>query len=98
VARGQAVSSKEGVSKQIDVVIYDALHSPVLQDTETSRVFASEYLYAAIEVKSHLNSPADADAVANIKSVKSLDRSAVVPRHGGHQMLHGPPVSFTDLI
>lgn len=90
VSRGEIVSAKGQISKQIDVVIYDAFHSPLLQDSESSSIFPVECVYAAIEVKPHLDRSALNAAVENIQSAKALDRSAVVAVHGGHRRYHGP--------
>ncbi|HUT37009.1 MAG TPA: DUF6602 domain-containing protein [Planctomycetota bacterium] len=90
VARGEVVAADGAISRQVDVVVYDALHAPLLQGSEASRVFPAESVYAAIEVKDHLDQAALARAVANIASVKRLDRSAIVEQHGGHRIVHGP--------
>jgi len=96
VARGEIVSARGEVSRQVDVVIYDALFSPLLQSADASGVFAAESVYAAIEVKASLNTTDLAEAVYNIKSVKALSRSATVREHGGHRRLHAaranPPI------
>lgn len=86
VARGEVVAANGAASKQVDLVVYDALHAPLLQTAEASRVFPAESVYAAIELKDYLNCEALAKGVANIASVKRLDRSAVVEQHGGHRM------------
>lgn len=97
VARGEVVDSRGRVSRQCDVVVYDALHAPMLLSNEISRVFPAECVFAVIEVKSNLARDALAKAVEVVVGVKELDRSAVVAQHGGHRMLHGivaNPVPF----
>jgi len=90
VSRGEILDSTGRTSRQIDVVIYDALHAPLLQDTDASRVFPSECVYAAIELKTKLDARALEDAFLNISTAKALDRSAIVDQHGGHRIHHGP--------
>ena len=90
VARGEIIDSKGGVSRQCDMVVYDALHSPMFQRAEASRLFPSECVYAVIELKPRLDKKTLALAVENIRSAKALDRSAIVARHGGHRLYHGP--------
>ncbi|HPD13989.1 MAG TPA: hypothetical protein PLE19_03525 [Planctomycetota bacterium] len=89
VARGELVDSRGWGSRQIDVVIYDAFHSPLLQETEASRLFPAEAVYAAIEVKPVLSLGDLEEAVAAVTSAKRLDRSALVSQHHGHR-LYGP--------
>lgn len=84
VGRGEVVSSRGEISRQMDVVIYDALHAPLLYTSASSAIFPSESIYATIEVKSHLTG-GDLDAcVANIASVKRLDRKACTDHVDGH--------------
>jgi len=90
VSRGGVVAANGATSRQVDVVIYDAFHSPLLQDSDVSRVFPAECVYAAVELKPVLNRSTLAEAVSNIASVKRLDRSAIVEQHGGHRIYHGP--------
>jgi len=90
VARGEIVDSKGGVSRQCDIVVYDALHAPVLQRAEASQLFPAECVYAVIEVKPSLDRGSLPKAVANIAAAKALDRSAIVAQHGGHRLYHGP--------
>jgi len=86
VARGEIASSKGQMSRQVDVVVYDAVCAPLLQESEASALFASESVYAAIEVKARLGRSEILEGVENIRSVKRLDRSAIVP------VLHGQPM------
>lgn len=91
VSRGEVVDSHDRIAVQADVVIYDALHAPLFQDSEGSKVFAAESVYSVIQVKPSLTRPMLVEAVEAVRSVKALDRSAVVASHGGHERLHGPP-------
>ena len=84
VGRGEVVSAYGGISKQVDVVIYDALHAPMLHTSPTSVLFPAECVYAAIEVKGHLTTGHLDGCVANIASVKELDRTACSDHVDGH--------------
>lgn len=55
-----------------DVVIYDAMVCPLLFGGEDQGVYPIESVYAAIEVKSYLDSPTLKDSVKKIESVKRL--------------------------
>jgi len=90
VSRGEILDSTGRTSRQIDVVLYDALHAPLLQSTDASRVFPSECVYAAIELKTNLNAKSLDEAFRNIATAKALDRSAIVEQHGGHRIYDGP--------
>lgn len=53
---GQVFSSDGNESKQIDIVIYDAVFSIVMKIDEASLIFPCESVFGSIEVKSVLNS------------------------------------------
>ena len=90
VSRGEVVAADGAGSRQVDLVVFDAHHAPLLQGSEASRVFPAECVYAAIEAKDDLNQISLAKAVENVASVKRLARSAIVEQHGGHGIYHGP--------
>lgn len=91
IATGEVVSVKGVTSRQIDILIYDCLHSPVLCDARDTKIVPAESVYAAIEVKPNLNRLNDLHAALdNIRSTKSLPRNAILPSHGGHHHYHGP--------
>jgi len=89
VSRGEVFDSKGMVARQCDVVIYDALHAPILHRGDASQVFPAESVYAVIEMKPDLNKPMLAQAVNVLRSVKQLDRSAVTAHHDGHHNYRG---------
>lgn len=91
VGSGEILSAEGGRSKQIDVIIYDAINSPVLANPKESKVVPAESVYAVIEVKPDLKTGKDMQiAVENIRSAKRLARTAVVDSHGGHRHYNGP--------
>ncbi|MFP4056292.1 MAG: DUF6602 domain-containing protein [Candidatus Brocadiia bacterium] len=93
VARGEVMDSRGGLSRQCDVVVYDALHAPMIQKSPLSRVFPSESVYAVIELKPVLCSDTLGKSLEVVESVKALDRSAIVEQHNGHRIYHGPKVN-----
>ena len=82
IVKGQIIDSHGQLSKQLDVIIYDATHTPILYTSEEgdNRLVPSEGVLAVIEVKSHIG-PSDVPGViANMTSVKLLDKSAYYPQ------------------
>ena len=71
---GQIFSSDGGVSKQIDIVIYDNVYSNVLFKGENASLFPCESVYGEIEVKSNLDSKEFEKSLCNIESMKMLTR------------------------
>jgi hypothetical protein len=90
VARGEVVSAEGWTSKQVDVVIYDAFHSPLLEESEGSKVFPAECVYAAIELKARLDATSLLEALATVGSAKGLARNALVEQHHGHRLYSEP--------
>ena len=82
IESGEIVSSNGGVSKQMDIVIFDKLHCPIFIREDEVHIFPIESVYAVIEVKSHLNSSELKDCIEKIKSVKELSKEAYVKQEG----------------
>ena len=84
VEKGIIVSSlkAECPSKQIDIVIYDKLNTPVLYSSDNARIFPIEGVYAVIEVKSHLNVKELEKSIENIRSVTKLTKRAFIEQKG----------------
>lgn len=78
VTRGQLIDKLGSRSKQLDVILYNSLTTPVLwQDSEQSQsLIPSECALAAVEVRTTLSASDMSGIVASKDSVKSLDRSA----------------------
>jgi hypothetical protein len=74
IAKGEIVDSEGNVSRQCDLIIYDAINSPLLLSGKDYRVFPAESVYGVIEVKSVLNGTQFQKAIENIRSVKNLHR------------------------
>jgi len=104
VDKGIIVSSDGQVSKQIDIVIYDKLNTPLLYCAENLRLFPVEGVYATISVKSKLDSSTLEESVENIRSVKKLSKKAFIEQKGviiyttnlyGKELPYFPIIGFT---
>src|ERR1700692_1094214 len=77
VSTGFAFDSKGNVSKQLDIVIANALVCPRFETVGGNRFYPCESVVAVGQVKSSLTSDtALQGALENLESVKALDRSA----------------------
>ena len=74
IGKGEIVDTAGNVSRQCDLIIYDALDSPLLLSGKDYRVFPAEAVYGVIEVKSVLDGNQFQKASENICSVKNLER------------------------
>lgn len=77
VSTGFAFDANGNISKQLDIVIADALICPRFETAGGIRLFPCESIVAAGQVKSAITSRDELrDALENLQSVKALDRSA----------------------
>jgi hypothetical protein len=71
-----ASANGETLTKQIDVLLFDALHeAPLFRDGEIVVIYPGA-ARCAIEVKSHFDADQSEKALTNSKSVATVDRSA----------------------
>src|SRR5262249_32557239 len=78
------------VSRQTDVIVYDAMNSPVYRTGSRVEILPRDNVAAVIEVKSKLNKHELKDAALKIAGVKSIKAT---PLCGADQ-----PVTFSDII
>lgn len=83
VSSGEAVSATGEVSHQLDIIIYDALETPVFDRGPSSVVIPIEGLLAAVEVASRLDSSKLAQDAAKLGQLKRMTRSAWTHGDGG---------------
>lgn len=77
IAKGKAIDSNGKTSEQIDLIIYDALYSPLIFISEGGEKYIpAESIYATIEVKPTLTKEYLEYANKKIKSVKDLFRTS----------------------
>jgi len=82
IGSGVIVSTDGSVSKQIDIVIYDSMNTPIMYGAGDLQIFPVECVYAVMEVKSLLTSSELVKSIDNIRSVKAMQKIAYIPRQG----------------
>ena len=77
VGSGFILGLANEISPQTDIIIYDAINSPVLRYSDKSLILPSDNVAVAIEVKSNLNKNQYLDAVDKMGKIKSLSKSPI---------------------
>lgn len=77
ISGGQAFDMNGNISKQLDIVIYDGLHSYVAPYMNDFIYFPCESVYGNIEIKSILNKNSFMESLENIASLKALKRDSI---------------------
>lgn len=72
---GFILDPRDQLSKQTDVIIYDAFNCPVYRADEEAGIFPNDNVAAVIEVKSKLDADRLAEAVENIAAAKRLAKA-----------------------
>ena len=72
---GFILDRNDKISKQTDVVIYDAMHCPVYRASDDAAIFPADNVAAVVEVKSTIDGGKLAEAFANIAAAKSLAKT-----------------------
>ena len=72
VGTGFIIDPRNKVSRQTDVIVYDALNCPTYRASDTAGIFPANNVAAVVEVKSKLDGDELQDALDKIASVKSL--------------------------
>jgi hypothetical protein len=75
VGAGFIIDRLDNVSKQTDVIIYDALNCPVYRASQDAGVFPSDNVAATVEVKSCLDKDQLFAAFENILATKRLAKT-----------------------
>jgi hypothetical protein len=75
VGSGFIIDPLENVSKQTDVVVYDAFNCPVYRASEDAAIFPSDNVAAVVEVKSRLDKEQLRQAYENIHATKQLAKT-----------------------
>ena len=76
VSHGFVVDSAGGVSKQMDIVLYDRMNTPRILASDGAQMFPVETTYACGEIKTKLDSPGLKDSFDKCLSYKTLERKA----------------------
>lgn len=82
VSSGILIDAAGNVSRQLDVIVFDAAKTPVLYRSGEDRAVPIECAYAVIEVKSKLNAQELERAFWNMRSVRSLKKTAYYKETG----------------
>lgn len=92
VSRGFVFDSKGNVSDQIDIIIFDPLHSPLIYETDNGEKYiTAESVYAVFEVKPQANKKTVEYASNKARSVRELHRTS------RPMISSGKPVPARDL-
>lgn len=87
---GFVIDEINQMSRQSDVLIYDAENSPIYKAGDKSLILPADSIASIIEVKSTLSKEELKDAVNKVASVKKLKRSPITQLD--------QPVTFSELI
>lgn len=72
IGTGHIIDQYGKISRQCDVVIYDAFNCPLLLVEKGYQLFPVESVYGVVEVKSSLDANSIKESAKNIQSVKQL--------------------------
>lgn len=75
VGSGFIIDFYDNVSKQTDVIVYDALNCPVYRASEDASIFPSDNVALVVEVKSKLDKKELVSAFENISKTKKLAKT-----------------------
>lgn len=100
VGRGEVITSNNQTSPQLDIVVYDSSHCPALITSTSHGVFPVESVYAALSIKSSLDSKELKDGYENIAEFKRIVplQSFVKSESPGMQVGLGAPIPVTGVI
>ena len=82
VSQGFVVDSIGGVSRQMDIILYDKLNTPRIFASEGAQMFPVEATYACGEIKTMLNKSRLEDSFEKCLSYKTLCRKAYIEKPG----------------
>jgi hypothetical protein len=84
IEKAHVVDSKNQMSEQIDIVIFDRQYSPFIFAFEDQIVVPAESVYAVFEAKQTINAGLVAYAQKKVASVRNLHRTSLpIPHAGG---------------
>ena len=75
VASGFVIDPGDNISRQTDLIIYDALNCPVYRASENAAIIPSDNVASVIEVKSRLDKDEMQDAFEKIQAIKGLSKT-----------------------
>ena len=75
VGSGFIIDPNDRLSRQTDLIVYDALNCPVYRASETAAIIPSDNVAAVVEVKSRLDKESLRDAFEKISAIKGLSKT-----------------------
>lgn len=75
IGSGFVIDPRDDLSRQTDLIIYDALNCPVYRASDNAAIIPSDNVAAVVEVKSRLDRQSMKEAFENIRAVKSLSKT-----------------------
>lgn len=87
---GCVIDDQNNISMQTDIIIYDALNSPIFRKGKRVLILPNDNVASVIEVKSKLNKDELKDAAKKVASTKALKKT---PVNDGDQ-----PVTMSPLV
>ncbi len=81
MGNGFVVDAEGGVSKQMDIILYDRLNTPRIFYSDDAQMFPVEATYACGEIKTNLNTETLRDTFEKCSSYKALVRKAYINRN-----------------
>jgi hypothetical protein len=98
VGSGFIIDPRDSVSRQTDVIIYDALNCPAYRASPTAGIYPANNVAAVVEVKSNLTGQRLTDAFDNIESVKRLAKVRTPDSAGLMDQTHGSIFAFKSSL
>ena len=96
IDKGFVFDSRGNVSEQIDIIIYDALYTPLIFETDSGEKYVTaESVYAVFESKPDIDKSTLEYANNKIKSVNTLQRTSRGVINAGR---YCPPRELTKII
>ncbi|MYB95192.1 hypothetical protein F4054_04455 [Candidatus Poribacteria bacterium] len=103
VSHGFVMDSNGGISKQMDLILYDRLNTPRIFASDGAQIFPVEATYACGEIKTYLDSDKLKDSFEKCSSYKNLCRKAYFKQNNagttpyhlfGHKYDHWQSIYF----
>jgi hypothetical protein len=92
VEKAFVVDSRDNMSDQIDVVVFDRQYTPFIFVIENQKVVPAESVYAVFEAKQAVNAGMIAYAQKKVASVRALHRTSLPIPHAGGTYPAKPPI------
>lgn len=92
VANAFVIDSKDQMSQQLDVVIFDRQYTPFIFVIEGQKIIPAESVYAVFEAKQSVNASMIAYAQEKVASVRGLYRTSLPIPHAGGTYPAKPPI------